>query len=99
MPPAMPPLPLRGVPKGSRTSRSEGEYVHRFGGSDDDDSSGVLRYVSIRHGGQKLSPDKEINGVSFCGVGRGTVVENVEVLSFADDDEILRRVGQHEVLG
>jgi len=62
-----------------------GQFVHRFGGSEDDDSSGVLRYVSIRHGGQRLSPDKEINGLSLGGVGRGTVIENVEVLSFADD--------------
>jgi hypothetical protein len=62
-----------------------GQNVHRFGGSDDDDSSGILRYVSIRHGGQRLSPDKEINGLSLGGVGRGTKLEFVEVLSFADD--------------
>ncbi len=62
-----------------------GQFVHRYGGANDDDSSGVLRYVSIRHGGQKLSPDKEINGLSLGGVGRGTVIENVEVISFADD--------------
>ncbi|MGE3312049.1 MAG: hypothetical protein AB7O66_18955, partial [Limisphaerales bacterium] len=37
------------------------------------------------HGGQRLSPDKEINGLSLGGVGRGTVVENVEALSYADD--------------
>ncbi|MBL9128796.1 MAG: hypothetical protein JNL97_14175 [Verrucomicrobiales bacterium] len=62
-----------------------GQFVHRFGGAEPDDSSGVLRYVSIRHGGQRLSPDKEINGLSLGGVGRGTVVDHVEVLSFADD--------------
>jgi hypothetical protein len=44
-----------------------------------------MRYVSIRHGGQKLSPDKEINGLSLGGVGRGTTLEYIEVLSFADD--------------
>lgn len=63
----------------------QGQNVHRYGGSNDDESSGVMRYVSIRHGGQRLSPDKEINGLSLCGVGRGTVVEFVEALSFADD--------------
>ncbi len=62
-----------------------GQNVHRFGGTDDDDNSGVLRYVSIRHGGQKLSPDKEINGLSLGGVGRGTTIEYVEAVSFADD--------------
>jgi len=63
----------------------EGQFVHRYGGADDDDDSGVLRYVSIRHGGQRLSPDKEINGLSLGGVGRGTTVEYVEAVSFADD--------------
>jgi len=62
-----------------------GQFVHRFGGSNDDDNSGVVRYVSLRHGGQRLSPDKEINGVSFGGVGRGTTFEYVEAMSFADD--------------
>ncbi|HMO64988.1 MAG TPA: hypothetical protein PKE47_07175, partial [Verrucomicrobiota bacterium] len=62
-----------------------GQRVHRYGGDDDDDDSGVLRYVSLRHGGQKLSPDKEINGLSLGGVGRGTTIEYVEALSFADD--------------
>ncbi len=71
--------------EGLEDRQIQGKYAHRFGGSDDDDNSGVLRYVSIRHGGQRLSPDKEINGLSLGGVGRGTVVENVEVLSYADD--------------
>jgi hypothetical protein len=73
------------VYEGLEDLQLNGQYVHRFGGDNDDDDSGVLRYVSLRHGGQKLSPDKEINGVSLGGVGRGTVVEYVEALSFADD--------------
>jgi hypothetical protein len=32
-----------------------------------------------------LSPDKEINGLSLGGVGRGTTIEYVEAVSFADD--------------
>lgn len=71
--------------EGLEDRQIQGQFVHRFGGADDNDSSGVMRYVSIRHGGQRLSPDKEINGLSLGGVGRGTVIENVEVLSFADD--------------
>ncbi|MBM3871376.1 MAG: hypothetical protein FJ392_10490 [Verrucomicrobia bacterium] len=62
-----------------------GQSVHRFGGSNDDDSSGVLRYVSIRHGGKRLESNKEINGLSLCGVGRGSVVEFVEAYAIADD--------------
>ncbi len=63
----------------------EGEALLRFGGSDDDDNSGILRYVSIRHGGAKLSTDKEINGLSLGAVGRGTTIENVEAYAIADD--------------
>ncbi len=61
------------------------DYIHRFGGNQDDDSSGSLRYLSIRHGGKKLTTDKEINGLSLGGVGRGTTVEYVEAYCIADD--------------
>ena len=61
------------------------DYVHRFGGSNDEDSSGVMRYVSVRHGGKKLTTDKEINGWSMGGVGRGTTMEYLEAYCIADD--------------
>ena len=67
------------------THPTTGEHLHRFGGSNDDDSSGVLRYVSIRHGGKLLTTDKEVNGLSLGGVGRGTTVEYVETYCIADD--------------
>ncbi len=59
----------------------------RFGGNDDNDNSGVLRYVSVRHGGFSISgvSGDEINGVTFGAVGRGTVVEHVEVFANFDD--------------
>ncbi|TAL01690.1 MAG: hypothetical protein EPO07_08095 [Verrucomicrobia bacterium] len=62
-----------------------GQQVFRFGGNDDDDNSGVLRYVSIRHGGTVLAPNKEINGLSLGAVGRGTTIEYVEAYAAADD--------------
>ena len=60
----------------------------RFGGGanpDDNDNSGVFRFVSIRHGGTIIGANNEINGLSLGGVGRGTVVEFVEVALNADD--------------
>ena len=42
-----------------------GQNVHRFGGTDDNDNSGVMRYVSIRHGGKILESNKELNGLSI----------------------------------
>ncbi len=62
-----------------------GQHVHRFGGSNDDDNSGVIRYVSIRHGGKVLESNKEINGLSLGAVGRGTTIEFVEAYAIADD--------------
>src|SRR5690606_4604462 len=56
-----------------------------YGGTDDDDDSGVFRYVSIRHGGAAIDPDNEINGLTMGGVGRGTTVEHVEVFANLDD--------------
>ena len=56
-----------------------------FGGTDDDDNSGVLRYVSIRHGGAIVGTANELNGLSMGGVGRGTTIEYVEVFANRDD--------------
>ena len=56
-----------------------------YGGGDDNDNSGILRYVSIRHGGTNIGEGNEINGLTLGGVGRKTTIENVEVISNADD--------------
>ena len=57
----------------------------KFGGTDDSDNSGVLRYVSIRHGGAELAPGDEINGLTLGAVGSGTTIEYVEVFANKDD--------------
>jgi hypothetical protein len=62
-----------------------GQFVFRYGGTNDNDSSGVMRYVSIRHGGTVLAPNKELNGLSFAAVGRGTTIEYIEAYCAADD--------------
>jgi len=54
-------------------------------GSDDADSSGTLRYISVRHAGDEIGADNELNGVSLGGVGSGTVMEYVEVYCNFDD--------------
>ena len=56
-----------------------------YGGSDNADNSGVIRYVQIRHGGTLLGDDNEINGLTLGGVGTGTTIEYVEVLGNVDD--------------
>lgn len=49
------------------------------------DNSGILRYVRIEYAGYAFLPDNEINGLTFGGVGNGTVIDNVQV-SYANDD-------------
>ena len=58
---------------------------NQYGGTDDDDDSGTLRYVSIRHGGTIFEEDNEINGLTLGAVGRGTTIEYVEVYNNQDD--------------
>lgn len=56
-----------------------------YGGTDDTDNSGTIKYVSIRHGGANIGEGNEINGLTLGGVGSGTVIENVEVIGNQDD--------------
>jgi hypothetical protein len=56
-----------------------------YGGTNANDNSGVLKYVSIRHGGTQLSQGNEINGLTLGGVGDQTTLEYVEVISNRDD--------------
>jgi len=57
----------------------------QYGGSDDNDNSGSLKYVRVEFAGIALEPNKEINGITFGSVGRGTQVDYVQV-SFSGDD-------------
>lgn len=57
----------------------------RFGGFNDNDNSGVLTFVSIRHGGANLSANNELNGLTLGGVGSGTTLNNIEIWGNTDD--------------
>jgi hypothetical protein len=56
-----------------------------YGGDAPHDSSGIMRYVSIRNGGFELGAANEINGLTMGGVGDGTVLEYIEVIAGQDD--------------
>ncbi len=56
-----------------------------YGGDNATDDSGVLKYISIRHGGANIGDGNEINGLTLGGVGSGTIIENVEVIANQDD--------------
>jgi hypothetical protein len=67
----------------------EGENVTKFGTFNDatknTESSGTLRYVRVEFAGIAFEPDKEINGLTFGGVGSGTIIDYVQV-SYSGDD-------------
>lgn len=56
-----------------------------YGGTNAADNSGVLRFVSIRHGGANIGEGNEINGLTLGGVGSGTTIENIEIVGNQDD--------------
>ncbi len=76
--------PAQDQVEGLSVTGQEVEYA-TFGGTNDADNSGILRYVSVRHGGARIGGDNEINGITLGGVGSGTVMEYVEVFGNKDD--------------
>ncbi|RYZ55127.1 MAG: hypothetical protein EOP49_03635 [Sphingobacteriales bacterium] len=55
------------------------------GGADDDDNSGIIKYVRVEFAGIAFQPNNEINGITFGSVGRGTTVDYVQVAYCGDD--------------
>jgi hypothetical protein len=60
------------------------KYI-QFGGTDNADNSGTLKYVRVEYAGIPFSVDNEINGITFGAVGSGTTIEYVEVYRSGDD--------------
>ncbi|MEQ3661947.1 MAG: hypothetical protein ABNG96_04575, partial [Flavobacterium sp.] len=56
-----------------------------YGGTEDTDSSGVIRYLRIEYTGAAFNADKEFNGLSLFGVGSGTVLQYVQAYKSGDD--------------
>ncbi|KGO87312.1 hypothetical protein Q765_06500 [Flavobacterium rivuli WB 3.3-2 = DSM 21788] len=56
-----------------------------YGGTNDADNSGILKYVRVEFAGIELTPNNETNSITLGGVGSGTVVEYCQT-SFGGDD-------------
>jgi hypothetical protein len=56
-----------------------------YGGDDPNDNSGTLRYVRVEFAGVEFSPDNELNGIAFQGVGRGGSYDFIQVHMNRDD--------------
>ena len=57
----------------------------RYGGGNDFDTSGALRFVSIRYGGLVVGLNNELNGLSLGGIGRETTIDHIEIMNNVDD--------------
>ena len=59
---------------------------NQYGGNDNADNSGVLKYISIRHAGAKINTNgNELNGLTLGAVGNGTIIENIDIIANDDD--------------
>ena len=56
-----------------------------YGGENDADNSGFVKYLVIKGTGAQINSESQYNGISFYAVGSGTVVNNVAVINGADD--------------
>ena len=74
----------------AKTNRSseptiEGGIGRPYGGTNDSDNSGVMKYVRIEYAGIAAMPNSEINALTLGGVGNGTILENIQTI-YANDD-------------
>lgn len=57
----------------------------QYGGDNNEDSSGRMEYVVVKHTGAQVGNGDELNGISFGAVGSNTIIENLQVYSTFDD--------------
>ena len=56
-----------------------------IGGNDDADNSGTLQYIRLEYTGFAFDEEHEANGISFYGVGNGTIVDHCQAYKGSDD--------------
>ena len=71
------------INKGVTASAEVSELT--YGGTDSNDNSGSITYLRIEYSGYAYNSEKEFNGLSLFGVGKGTTIEYVQVYQGADD--------------
>ena len=67
------------------SAASEGGSIGFYGGSDDSDNSGQLKYVRVEYAGKQIVQDNELNSFLFNAIGSGTQVEYLQAFAGADD--------------
>lgn len=67
------------------SAATEGGAVGYYGGNDDNDCSGALRYVRVEFAGKEITPNNELNSFTWCACGRGTKGDYLQAYQGADD--------------
>ena len=78
--------PINGCSAATLVCEAQGEgSTGVYGGNNPDDNSGNLNYLQVLYAGFEITPDNELNGIAFQGVGRGTNVDYIQVHNNSDD--------------
>ncbi|EIJ37697.1 hypothetical protein JoomaDRAFT_0658 [Galbibacter orientalis DSM 19592] len=56
-----------------------------YGGTDNADSSGSIKYLTIAGAGAQINAESQYNGLTMYAVGSGTTIDNVAILNGSDD--------------
>ncbi len=67
------------------SAASEGGAIGFYGGNDDHDNSGRLKYIRIEYSGKEITPDNELNSFTNNGLGDATYEEFLQAHQGADD--------------
>lgn len=57
----------------------------KYGGTTDDDNSGSISYLIIKHAGAQIDAESQYNGLTLYAVGLGTSIDNVAMIDGEDD--------------
>lgn len=79
-----PVVPGRAATSGCFEKAGEGASGN-YGGCNDADNSGILRYVVVEYSGFRFNATNELNGIAFQGMGSGTTIDYVQVHGGLDD--------------
>jgi len=71
------------INKGTSASAEVSDLT--YGGTDVNDNSGSIKYLRIEYSGYSYNNEKEFNGLSMFGVGKGTTIEYVQAYEGSDD--------------
>ncbi len=57
----------------------------KYGGTNNDDDSGSISYLMIKHAGAQIDAESQYNGLTLYAVGSGTTINNIALMDGEDD--------------